>query len=465
MSRARSLLTTVTVAFTSACGPLVPVDAADTGDDTGTSGRGDDDDDDGVPEEVGDDGGSPGDGADASDIDDGGDADTGSAGVCGDGVLDPGEACDDANDQPGDGCELDCTATPGLLLWSTMVDGAGGDDAALAVAVTQGSAVLVAGTQELTTSEDVWLATFAADGIPTGDSTFDYGEDEVGTSVVVTPSGVAYVAGLQSSQDRALLLRVDGSALGDVGGAPEDIVPFSAVASPTAEGFVLVTNGGGFGEITATVRRYSSEAAVLADLPQPADVFIGAAARATDGGTILGGGSFGDMGMGSTGWVGALDPGGGPVWSWTSAPEPGVEVRLRGVATAPDGRVVAVGTREIQGPGEDIDFGWIWWWSADGTPEGDGALDIGGATARPTSVVVGNHGIVVGGSTVELDDGFVAGLAMDGSLSWGYELVGDLGLEDGITALAVAPGVGVVAVGWMLQLETGQDAWIGMFSD
>jgi cysteine-rich repeat protein len=31
--------------------------------------------------------------------------------VCGDGVHDPGEECDDGNDFPGDGCEADCTFT------------------------------------------------------------------------------------------------------------------------------------------------------------------------------------------------------------------------------------------------------------------------------------------------------------------------------------------------------------------
>ncbi|MCY1059884.1 DUF4215 domain-containing protein [Nannocystis sp. SCPEA4] len=33
--------------------------------------------------------------------------------VCGDGELDPGEQCDDGNAMDGDGCESDCTTTPG----------------------------------------------------------------------------------------------------------------------------------------------------------------------------------------------------------------------------------------------------------------------------------------------------------------------------------------------------------------
>lgn len=55
------------------------------------------------------------------------------ASVCGDGVLDPGEVCDDKNVVPGDGCSFDCKAieanfvcpTPGEKCVSTMVCGDG----------------------------------------------------------------------------------------------------------------------------------------------------------------------------------------------------------------------------------------------------------------------------------------------------------------------------------------------------
>lgn len=53
--------------------------------------------------------------------------------VCGDGFIDPGEACDDGNKTGGDGCSLDCAAieanfacpTPGVICVSTMVCGDG----------------------------------------------------------------------------------------------------------------------------------------------------------------------------------------------------------------------------------------------------------------------------------------------------------------------------------------------------
>ncbi|MCY0989818.1 DUF4215 domain-containing protein [Nannocystis sp. ILAH1] len=42
--------------------------------------------------------------------------------ACGNGALEPGELCDDGNATPGDGCEVDCTKTPGELCGNGMVD-------------------------------------------------------------------------------------------------------------------------------------------------------------------------------------------------------------------------------------------------------------------------------------------------------------------------------------------------------
>lgn len=43
--------------------------------------------------------------------------------LCGDGAVNTayGEECDDGNEEPGDGCEADCTITPGLAFFSTHV--------------------------------------------------------------------------------------------------------------------------------------------------------------------------------------------------------------------------------------------------------------------------------------------------------------------------------------------------------
>ncbi|MBL8943104.1 MAG: hypothetical protein JNK45_08165 [Myxococcales bacterium] len=458
-----------------ACGPIVPVFGDGDGDTS--TGAGTDD----TAPQPSDDGGDPGvpgdpsaDGGDAEAEggDDGGDDsdsdESGTAITCGDGQLDEGERCDDGNGEPGDGCESDCTQTPGWLLWEQFVDGAGDDDAARAVTVSADGEILVVGSMQ-TAGDDVWLRSLSAAGDVIEDHLVDLGDDEIGTAIAIVPDGTVYVAGAQPGADVALLLRREGGELLAMDGAPVDLTTSTVLASPTAEGFVLVTHAGGFDTLAATVRRHDGGGAVLADLVQPTGVFMGAAIAGPDGGTILGGGSFGGMGTASTVWLGGLASDGSALWTTSMEADAGMSLRIRGLARADDGRIVGVGTLGPAGGGggggNDDDSGWIWWWSADGQPESDGPLDIGGAQARPSCVVVGTHGLVVGGATVALEDGFVAGLTLEGEIEWGVGVTGDLGLEDRVSALAVVPGVGVVAVGRVAQSGTGEDAWIGLFAE
>jgi cysteine-rich repeat protein len=460
-----------------ACGPIVPV-LGDGGGDTSTSAGTDD----GAPQPSGpsDDGGDPsvpgdpsadGGDAEADDgvVDDSG-GDSGTAITCGDGQLDEGERCDDGNDEPGDGCEADCTQTPGWLFWEQFVDGAGDDDAARAVTVSADGEILVVGSMQIN-GDDVWLRALASDGGVLEEHIVDLGGDEIGTSLAITPEGAVYVAGAQFGADAAVLLRRENGELLAMDGAPVDLTTSTVLASPTAEGFVLVTHAGGFDTLAATVRRYDGGGVVVAELVQPTGVFMGVAIPGPDGGTILGGGSFGGMGTASSVWLSGLGADGSAQWNATMDADPGMSVRIRGLARADDGRIVGVGTLGPAGGGggggggNDDDSGWIWWWSADGQPETDGPLDIGGAQARPNAVVVGTHGLVVGGATVALEDGFVAGFTLEGEIQWGVGVTGDLGLEDRVSALAVVPDVGVVAVGRVAQSGTGEDAWIGLFAE
>jgi hypothetical protein len=304
-----------------------------------------------------------------------------------------------------------------------------------------------------------------SDGVVTANTTLDFGDDEAATAIAVMPDGQAYVVGLQPDQDNALLMRRQADQLIGLEGAPTDIVAFVALASPTAEGFVVVTHGGGFQDLAATARRFDGNGTVLADFVATTGTFVSAATASVDGGTILGGNTFGAMGMESSLWVGAFGPDGSAGWSSTSAIAEDDEVRIRGLTTAPDGRIVGVGSRGLGGPGNEGETGWIRWWSADGGDLGESPIDIGGAAVSPSSVLVGAHGLVIGGRTVSIEDGVVAGIGEDGTLQWGYTLVGDLGTEDGVLALARVPGVGIVAAGWLTQTATGQDAWVGMFTD
>jgi cysteine-rich repeat protein len=466
----------IVAALATACGPGLLGETFGQGDDVGTepgategsATRSDDDEGEAEgfpPGEDGEVGEVDGNNDDDDDDDEAGDeVDSGVMSVCGDGFVDEGEQCDDGNDVHGDGCDPDCTPTSGLMLWSQTFDGAGEDDIARDVAIQQGGDIVVVGAMEIDNGDDVWAHVFTPDGGTIADTRLDLGSDERGTSVAVTSVGGTYVVGTQPQDDRALLMLLDGSDLVELGGAPTEITSFTALASTTGEGFAIVTNAGGFDSPTATLRRFDYAAEVLGDVPQQPGIFVGAAIPSGDGGTILGGGGFSARDMESSVWVAAVGVDGSPGWSSSAAGDAGANVRLRSIAMAGDGRIVGVGSRGFGGMDED-DQGWIWWWSAAGMPEADGPLDIGGAAARPNAVVVGANGLIVGGTTLAFDDGFVAGLTFEGALQWGYELVGDLGLEDGVLALELNPGYGVVAVGWVTQSSTGEDAWVGMFTE
>lgn len=459
-----------------ACGPALLGPDVGFGDDA-TSGFSDDDDsatrsdDDDEPGDDEGDGIPPADEGEVGDVDSGVDdeagEDEGESGVvvtCGDGVVDDGEICDDGNDEPGDGCDADCTPTSGVLQWSQTFDGTGEDDIARDIAIQQGGDIVVVGAMEIDNTDDVWAHVFTPDGGTIADARLDLGNDERGTSVAVTAVGGTYVVGTQPQDDRALLMLLDGTDLIELPGAPTEITSFTALASTTGEGFAMITNAGGFDNPTATLRRFDYGATELGDAPQQQGIFVGAAIPSGDGGTILGGGSFSFEEMESSVSLAQVGVDGSAGWSSSSADEAGADLRLRSLAMAGDGRIVGVGSRGFGGMGED-DQGWIWWWSAEGMLEDDGPLDVGGAAVRPNAVVVGANGLIVGGTALALDDGFVAGLTFDGALQWGQEIAGDLGLEDGILALELNPGYGVVAAGWVTQSQTGEDAWVGVFTE
>jgi cysteine-rich repeat protein len=85
--------------------------------------------------------------------------------ICGDGALDPDEACDDGNEVDGDGCNRDCIVS-GTLLWTVTHDGpANTNDRAAAVAIADNGTIVAAGMQWADAAEDVWMARYYGDGV------------------------------------------------------------------------------------------------------------------------------------------------------------------------------------------------------------------------------------------------------------------------------------------------------------
>lgn len=128
---------------------------------------------------------------------------------CGDGLIQEGEICDDGNLADGDGCESDCSADPGALVWVSGYDGGGGlDDCALDVALDKHGFVYAAGFDGHGGVSRAWVRKFTPSGAPLW--THYYIDEARGAheahAIAIAESGDVVVGGL----DDATSLNTDG---------------------------------------------------------------------------------------------------------------------------------------------------------------------------------------------------------------------------------------------------------------
>ncbi len=178
---------------------------------------------------------------------------TGPGSVCGNGVVEDGEECDDENLAEDDACYSNCTI-PFEVLWTATFDGGGADLGNHSLFDADGN-LYVLGVIDVGGQDDVWLRQYAADGTEGFTWTYD-GElmgDDFGRRMAWLPDGDLLVVGTQQSEaggDDALLLRlhpadqsvvwvqvVDGPGSGP---APIDDADFGEAVAVDGDGNVLV---------------------------------------------------------------------------------------------------------------------------------------------------------------------------------------------------------------------------------
>lgn len=454
-----------------ACGD----DAVGNDDDTGTAGDDDDDDD-----ATGDDApGSSDDDADGSSdaSADSTGASTGSTPAdCGDGERQGLEQCDDGNDTPGDGCEPGCLLPSGEVVWTETVDAEGGDDVANAVAVTATGDIVVVGGQVIGRSQDVWVATYDAGGVPLSSTTIDFGDglDDVGNGVALLDDGAIAIAGTREQASDPML--DDGLV---------------AVLEPSGEERWSVVLDGGLDDFADAISVGPSGIAVA--------------------------GMREDESAGDEAWFAVYDVDGGETWAQTDGGNGDDDDAALGIAWLDDGGLVVVGRRqgqvdldlwisgrdasggEVWGDVLDFDFdddyaadvrvveGTIWatgmasspltnseeiWiasYGADGTPGDSTTWNSTGFTIDAgAGIAVSGGDVFVAGESAAAEQQrnvFVGrfGSGMPEPAWFDTQDSGDA-LNDGGTGIALLPDGSVVATGFLTVIGEGTNAWIRRYA-
>ena len=124
---------------------------------------------------------------------------------CGNGYLEPGEDCDDANTLDGDGCDSLCRLPCGLAFESRLSVSVP-DVIAVVVdmAIAPNGDIVIAATHDAQVSsitDDLWLGRWTSAGELLWSDFFDFGGDELTSAVVVDAQGRMYLSGTVGADD------------------------------------------------------------------------------------------------------------------------------------------------------------------------------------------------------------------------------------------------------------------------
>jgi cysteine-rich repeat protein len=339
---------------------------------------------------------------------------------CGDAIQQGDEACDDGDQTNGNGCNIDCIVS-GTVLWTQIIDGpAHGADSGRAVAVDNEDAIYaVAAVDDASTA---WIRRFDAAG--TEDWTQTFAGPANGES---QPSAAAW------------------------GGAPELHVVGTHDASSLGNGD------------DGWLRRYTTASTLDGSFSWDnaagtADTAAGVAVNEDGQQFVLGDSNRFDLGQSWNIWLRKLDADGDEMW--TQNYDSGDIDQAGGVAIDGEGNIIAVGSTVVSGEGRNI---WVRKYSTEGaalwtrtyTSAGD-CPDYGNDVA----VDGDDDALVVGQSC---GDVVVRKYASDGSVDWMDTFDGPDGLLDLAAGVATDSQNAVVVAGaqWV---NLHQDAWVRKYS-
>ena len=143
---------------------------------------------------------------------------TGPASVCGNGLVEVEEECDDRNVVDGDACYSNCTV-PFEVLWTATYDGGGDDDAVAARFDAEGNLYVLGTTDVVGQGSDLWLHRYGPDGREGATWTYDgaqHGDDRANAMTWVDGDLVIVGSELTAIGRDSLVIRLSVDSLAAV---------------------------------------------------------------------------------------------------------------------------------------------------------------------------------------------------------------------------------------------------------
>jgi hypothetical protein len=195
---------------------------------------------------------------------------------CGDGEANGEEPCDDGDDVDGNGCNVDCVVS-GSVLWTVTVDGPDhGTDIATAVAVDSVDNIVVAGKLDVDGDGAIWLAKYTPDGQEAWSTTYcPMGGDCFAYDVAVTPDDDIIVVGFANdafSGQGAWIRRYtsDGDIVWtDTYDGPTGAIDSAQTVITDENGYIYVVIRQNLTDVGDFVRKYTADGRELWSIYQP----------------------------------------------------------------------------------------------------------------------------------------------------------------------------------------------------
>jgi cysteine-rich repeat protein len=298
--------------------------------------------------------------------------------VCGDGILESIEECDDGNAVDGDGCDADCTLNLDTSQWQIIHSGdALVREAGQGIAVDGAGNIVVGGYEvDVVGNPDMWLAKYDPAGNELWVLTLDpsgglddriYGvaidpADDillVGDADVAPSSSDLWVGKYDPAGGELWSTTFDGPDAGDDGGRG---VASDAAGNVVVTGFVRVANN----DIDIFVAKLDpggatqwSEVVPGPDILDDRGLGVGVDAE----GDVVVAGYVSYVGLDRNVWLRKYDPAGGELWTEEWASDNGGDDGGFGVTVAPDGSIAVTGMTPVTADNQDV---WLGRWDADG---------------------------------------------------------------------------------------------------